>query len=108
MRPVSSPVDHSFSPQATDPSLERVAARPRPPAREHRVDPKLQEASEAVEEMFLTLMLDAMRKTVPVSDAQSSATQIYTQMFDSQIAHEIAQTGNIGLSQQFIESVVPK
>ncbi|NBU20458.1 hypothetical protein EBS43_03425, partial [bacterium] len=51
-----------------------------------KVDPKILEAAEGMEEMFIDYMMRVMRQTVPKNemDLESPATEIYRSMMDSE------------------------
>jgi Rod binding domain-containing protein len=64
----------------------------------------IQQASSAIEELFVDFLLQSMRKTVPKTET-SPAADLYTGMLDSHIAKQISQQGNFGLAQQLIDSL---
>lgn len=61
---------------------------------------KLKEVSKNFEAMFVQMMLKAMRRTVPKSSfsLQGLENDIYTSMYDEQIAKNIAEKGSLGMS----------
>lgn len=59
----------------------------------------LKEASKQFEAYFLTQMLKTMRATIPKSPLDSSATEMYTEMLDAQLAQKMASRG-MGLAEQ--------
>ncbi len=69
-----------------------------------RVDPKIREAAEGMEAMFLDYMMKVMRDTVPKNemDSNSPAVAIYQGMRDTEFAHTAAKSGGIGLADQLI------
>jgi Rod binding domain-containing protein len=69
-----------------------------------KVDPKILEAAEGMEEMFIDYMMRVMRQTVPKNemDLESPATEIYRSMMDSENSKKAAHAGGIGLSDQII------
>jgi Rod binding domain-containing protein len=69
-----------------------------------KVDPRIREAGEGMEAMFLDYMMKVMRETVPKSDMdlESPASGIYRSMLDSETATRAAKTGGIGLADQII------
>ena len=81
------------SPSRVLPQVDRAA-----------VDPKILEAAEGMEEMFIDYMMKVMRQTVPKSemDLESPATEIYRSMMDSENSKKAAHAGGIGLADQII------
>ncbi len=69
-----------------------------------RIDPKVLEAADGMEAMFLDYLLKVMRQTVPKdgADPESPATEIYRSMLDSEVAQKASRTGGVGLSDQII------
>jgi flagellar protein FlgJ len=69
-----------------------------------KVDPRVREAAEQWEGMFLDYMMKVMRQTVPKNDMSldSPATDIYRGMQDSETAQRIARAGGVGLADQII------
>ena len=69
-----------------------------------KVDPKLLEAAEGMEAMFIDYMMKVMRQTVPKNDLdlESPATEIYRSMMDSENSRKAAHAGGVGLSDQII------
>lgn len=69
-----------------------------------QVDPKLREAAQGFEKLFLNQLMKTMRRTVPESEAglENGATKIYRGMLDSEYSEIAARTGGIGLSDQII------
>jgi len=69
-----------------------------------KVDPKLLEAAEGMEAMFIDYMMKVMRQTVPKNDLdlESPATEIYRSMMDSENSKKAAHAGGVGLSDQII------
>ncbi|NIM06527.1 MAG: hypothetical protein GTO55_08870 [Armatimonadetes bacterium] len=61
---------------------------------------RLKEACAEFEAIFLTHMLRCMKATVPDGGLlpKSSGEKIFEDMFDEQIAREIAKTGTLGLA----------
>ena len=69
---------------------------------------RLKKACQGVESIFLTMMLKEMRKAIPKSGLFSDSLQkdIYTSLFDQQVAQEAAESGRgIGLSQVLFEQL---
>ncbi|HLD99235.1 MAG TPA: rod-binding protein [Bdellovibrionota bacterium] len=69
-----------------------------------KVDPKMLQAAEGMEAMFLDFMMKVMRQTVPTNDMDldSPATKIYQSMLDSEYSQKAAHAGGIGLADQII------
>jgi flagellar protein FlgJ len=69
-----------------------------------KVDPKVLEAAEGMEAMFIDYMMKVMRETVPKNemDLESPASQIYRGMQDSEYAQKAAHHGGVGLADQVI------
>ncbi len=69
-----------------------------------KVDPKLLQAAEGMEAMFIDYMMKVMRETVPKNemDLENPATQIYRGMQDSEFAQKAAHRGGVGLADQVI------
>jgi flagellar protein FlgJ len=69
-----------------------------------KVDPKIVEAAEGMEAMFIDYMMKVMRETVPKNefDLESPATQIYRGMQDSEYAQKAAHQGGVGLADEVI------
>jgi Rod binding domain-containing protein len=68
------------------------------------VDPKIREAAEGLEAMFLNTMLQSMRGTVQESEysLENPATKIYRGMLDSEVAKQTARNNSVGLADQVI------
>lgn len=69
-----------------------------------KVDPSILKAAEGMEAMFLDQLMQVMRQTVPKGDMdlESSATQIYQSMLDTEYSQKAAHTGGIGLADLII------
>lgn len=69
-----------------------------------RVDPRLREAAEGIESMYLDHMMRVMRQTVPKSELslENSATELYRSLLDSESAKKAARTQGIGIAEQLI------
>jgi flagellar protein FlgJ len=83
------------------PDAKTLAARV---AQRSRVDPRMVEAAQGMEAMFLDYMMKVMRETVPKNemDLESPATQVYRSMLDSEYAQRAARAGGVGLADQII------
>lgn len=78
---------------------------PSPPNRDRdQVHPKIREAAEGMESMFLDYMMRVMRQTVQKSEMSldNSASEIYQSMLDSEYAQQAVKTGGVGLADQII------
>lgn len=75
-----------------------------------KVDPKIVQAAEGMEGMFLDYLMKVMRSTVPKSEMsmESPATDIYRSMLDSEIAQKAARTQGVGLADQIIAYLQPE
>lgn|GEM_PF-1447591 len=69
-----------------------------------KADPRDVEAARGMEAMFLDYVMNAMRKTVPESEAglHNSGTRLYQSMLDSEMAQKAAKQGGIGLAEQIV------
>ncbi len=74
-----------------------------PPA-QREVDPQLRKAAEGMETMFVDYLMKVMRQTVPKNDMdlESSATEIYRGMLDSEYAEQAVRSRGVGLADQII------
>ena len=87
------------SPPPLAPELRQPAVR-----RREDVDPKIREAAEGLEAIFLNTMMQAMRGTVESSELslENSATKLYRGMLDSEVAQSTARNNSVGLADQII------
>jgi len=93
-----------------DPSLS-INNTPRVSGNKVPEDPKeLMEVCREFEAVFLNMMLQEMRKTVPESNLteKSYARQLYESMQDEEIAKEMAKGQGIGLAQQIYRQLSRK
>ena len=69
-----------------------------------KADPKLREAAEGMEAMFVDYLMKTMRQTLPKNDMdlESPATDIYRGMLDSEYAQKAVKAGGVGLADQII------
>jgi Rod binding domain-containing protein len=74
------------------------------PVDKRKVDPKMREAAEGMEAMFLDFMMKSMRDTVQKSDMdlENAGTKLYRSMLDTETAKRAAHQGGIGLADQLI------
>ena len=63
-------------------------------------DHRLAAACREMESLFIGMMFQAMRATVPKSGliGGDAAEQLYTSMLDAQVSRKLAQAGGIGLA----------
>ncbi len=75
-----------------------------------KIDPKIVEAADGMEAMFLDYLMKTMRQTVPKNDMdlESPATDIYRGMLDSEYAKTAAHAGGVGLSDTIIAYMAPE
>lgn len=66
---------------------------------------KRTEAVRGFEEMFLTEMMKAMRRTVPGGEEESQGRAIWREQFDAAIARKMAESGGIGLAELLSRSI---
>lgn len=87
------------SPPILAPEMRQPAVR-----RREDVDPKIREAAEGLEAIFLNTMLQAMRGTVESSELslENSATKLYRGMLDAEVAESTARNNSVGLVDQII------
>lgn len=69
-----------------------------------KVNPKLLEAAQGMEAMFIDYLMKTMRDSIPKEDMdlESPATKIYRSMLDSEYAQKAAKAGGVGLADQII------
>ena len=81
----------------SDLSIAAAAAAARPA--EAPVSPAQARAvAEDFEAIFLGILLKGLRATVPLSEDPSHASQMYRDLFDEQMAVDLARKGGIGLA----------
>ncbi len=75
-----------------------------PPSSTPDMQEKIREAAEGLEALFISMMFEAMRKTVPKNDldCESPATEIYRNMLDREIADKSAHQKGFGLAEQIV------
>jgi Rod binding domain-containing protein len=64
-----------------------------------KTDPRLTEAAQGFEAIFLRQILKDLRKTAVMDGEKSAMSGIYTEMFDEHLADQLAKAGGIGLGQ---------
>jgi len=76
----------------------------------HKVDPKIIQAAEGFEAMFLDYLMKTMRQTVPKNemDLENGATEIYRGMLDTENAKKAVHAGGVGLADQIIAYLDPQ
>jgi flagellar protein FlgJ len=69
-----------------------------------KVDPRLREAAEGMEAMFLDYMMKTMRASIPKSEMSldNKGVEVYQSMLDSEMAQKAVRTGGTGLADQLI------
>jgi flagellar protein FlgJ len=74
------------------------------PEERDQIDPRIREAAEGMEAVFLDYLMKTMRETVPKNDMdlENSGTRIYRAMLDSELAEKSAKQGGIGLADEII------
>jgi Rod binding domain-containing protein len=75
-----------------------------------KVDPKIVQAAEGMETMFMDYLMKVMRETVPKNDMDldNAATDIYRGMLDSEYAEKAVKAGGVGLSDTIIAYLAPQ
>jgi Rod binding domain-containing protein len=75
-----------------------------------KVDPKIIQAAEGMETMFMDYLMKVMRETVPKNemDLENPASEMYRGMLDSEYAKKAAQAGGVGLSDTIIAYLAPE
>jgi Rod binding domain-containing protein len=75
-----------------------------------KVDPKIIEAAEGLETMFMDYLMKTMRETVPKNDMdlENGATAIYRGMLDQEYAQKAVKAGGVGLSDTIIAYLAPE
>lgn len=73
-----------------------AAPAPKPGA---KPDPKLNDAAQGFEAIFLRQILRDLRKTATIDGDKSAMSGIYTEMFDEHLADQLSKAGGIGLGQ---------
>jgi peptidoglycan hydrolase FlgJ len=110
------PASRGFSPS---PQIERGANALTAPETPHlrtpsvdrsKVDPKIIEAAEGMETMFMDYLMKVMRETVPKNDMdlENGATAIYRGMLDQEYAQKAVKAGGVGLSDTIIAYLAPE
>jgi len=75
-----------------------------------KVDPRIVQAAEGMETMFLNYLMKVMRETVPKTDMdlRNGASDIYQGMLDQEYSEKAAKAGGIGLADTIIAYMDPK
>ncbi len=71
-----------------------------------KVDPKMREAAQEMEAMFMDYLMKSMRDSIPESEgmmAPSHAEKVYQGMLDSEYSQKAVKLGGMGLANQLIE-----
>ena len=71
---------------------------------------QLRDAAQQFEAMFLNLMWQEMRKTVPKDEliGNSNAIDIFQEMHDSEVMKDISKAGGIGIADMMVQQLSPK
>src|ERR1051325_6767514 len=79
------------------------------PAVTPREDPKLREAAQDMESLFVTQMLQAMRQTVPESGllGSGSGQKLFRDMLDQELAKEISHGSGLGIGEMLYRQLAP-
>ncbi len=75
-----------------------------------KVDPKIVEAAEGMESMFVDYLMKVMRQTVPKNDMDlnNAASEMYQGMLDSENAQNAVKAGGVGLTDTIIAYLAPQ
>jgi Rod binding domain-containing protein len=75
-----------------------------------KVDPKIIEAAEGMETMFVDYLMKVMRQTVPKNemDLENPASEMYQGMLDSENAQNAVRAGGVGLTDTIIAYLAPQ
>jgi len=75
-----------------------------------KVDPKIIEAAEGMETMFVDYLMKVMRETVPKNDMDlnNPASEMYQGMLDSENAQNAVKAGGVGLTDTIIAYLAPQ
>lgn len=76
-----------------------AAPASKPGAQAAKPDPRLNDAAQGFEAIFLRQILKDLRKTATVDGEKSAMSGIYTEMFDEHLADQLSKAGGIGLGQ---------
>jgi flagellar protein FlgJ len=70
-------------------------------------DKEMEQVGKQFESLLLHQLLSAMRKTVPENElfGNTPADEMYKDMFDQQIAEQVADSGQTGISQSITEEI---
>jgi len=75
-----------------------------------KVDPKIIEAAEGMETMFVDYLMKVMRQTVPKNemDLDNAASEMYQGMLDSKNSENAVRAGGVGLTDTIIAYLAPQ
>jgi Rod binding domain-containing protein len=75
-----------------------------------KVDPKIVEAAEGMETMFVDYLMKVMRQTVPKNDMDlnNAASEMYQGMLDSENSQNAVRAGGVGLTDTIIAYLAPQ
>jgi peptidoglycan hydrolase FlgJ len=116
---LSAPIAPAARGFSLSPQIERGASALTAPETPHlrapkvdrsKVDPKIVEAAEGLETMFMDYLMKTMRETVPKNDMdlENGATAIYRGMLDQEYAQKAVKAGGVGLSDTIIAYLAPE
>ena len=99
-----SPPTHELRRGGKDLTAQRTPSRQTVAVDRSKVAPETLAVAQGMEAMFLKIMMDAMRQTVPEGgmDLQNVGTRVYQGMLDAEYVDKAAKAGGIGLSDQII------
>jgi peptidoglycan hydrolase FlgJ len=96
----------------SDPSIQTLSATPASVGGLSRAkkpeDSHLKKAAQDFEALFMTQMLQEMRKTIPDGGlfAKSGENRMYESMMDEQLGYQLAQGRGMGLSQSLYRQLL--
>jgi len=91
-------------------SAPRTPSNRAPHVDRSKVDPKIIEAAEGMETMFVDYLMKVMRETVPKNDMDlnNPASEMYQGMLDSENAQNAVKAGGVGLTDTIIAYLAPQ
>jgi soluble lytic murein transglycosylase-like protein len=86
---------------------DQTLARSLAKAQESGSEDKIREAAQSFESLFINIMLQSMRKTVPEGSLfkQSPADRIYMGMFDQELSATLSKGDGLGLSPMIVQAL---
>jgi flagellar protein FlgJ len=76
-----------------------AAARRPGPAAAPATDAQIRQAAREFESLLLGQMIKGLRRTVPGSEDKGHEHQMYQELLDERLAHELAGRGGIGIAE---------